>query len=199
MKTLLRTLASTLVLGVTLAFAVPAFAGEAQGVVQARRNEVAELMKGAPSADRDRKVATTLGGLFDYDTMAERSLGKHWADLNDAQKTEFKSVLTQIIQRSIEKNVKSTMNYEVEFLGEEAASGGTLVKTKVTSKKNNRDEPLTVDYLLHKAGDSYRAIDVVTEGSSMVNSYRSQFSKILTKDGYDTLIKKMKNKLASGK
>jgi phospholipid transport system substrate-binding protein len=199
MTSILRTLASTLVLGAALAFASPAFAGEAQDLVQARRSAVAALLKSPPSADRDQKVAATLSSLFDYDTMAERSLGKSWADLNDDQKAEFKSVLKQLIQRNIEKNVKTTMNYDVEFLGEEQSAKGMVVKTKATSKTNQREEPLSIDYVMHKTDGGMRSTDIVTEGSSLVNSYRSQFTKIIAKDGFATLIKKMKAKLASGR
>jgi phospholipid transport system substrate-binding protein len=38
----------------------------------------------------------------------------------------------------------------------------------------------------------------VTEGSSLVNNYKNQFHRIIQKDGYDTLIKRMKDKLAKG-
>jgi phospholipid transport system substrate-binding protein len=40
--------------------------------------------------------------------------------------------------------------------------------------------------------------DIVTEGVSLVSSYRSQFTKIVKKDGFPALIQKMKDKLAKG-
>lgn len=193
----LRRLFAGLTLAAALMLAPSAHAGEARDLVKARRAEVVALMKGAPSAERDRKVAVILGGLFDYDTMAERSLGKHWGGLTDDQRREFRQVLGQLIQRNIEKNVKTTLTYEVEFLDETDAGEGQLVKTRATSKTNAREEPVTIDYLMHATAEGHRAIDVVTEGSSMVASYRSQFGKIIAKDGYDALIRKMKARLTS--
>jgi phospholipid transport system substrate-binding protein len=38
----------------------------------------------------------------------------------------------------------------------------------------------------------------VTEGSSLVNNYKNQFHRIIQKDGYDALVKRMKDKLAKG-
>lgn len=191
----LRSLLASLSLVALLSVAGTAAAGEAQDLVQARRATVAEQMKASPSADRDKKVAATLGTLFDYEAMAQGSLGKSWADLKPEQQAEFKGVLTQLIQRAIERNVKMTSNYEVQFVGEEPADGAVTVKTKASSKTNPREEPTEINYVMHQADGSWRAQDIVTEGSSMVTGYRNQFRRILAKDGYDGLIKKMKTKL----
>jgi ABC-type transporter MlaC component len=48
---------------------------------------------------------------------------------------------------------------------------------------------------MHQASGGWRAQDIVTEGSSMVAGYRNQFRRILAKDGYEALTKKMKAKL----
>jgi phospholipid transport system substrate-binding protein len=195
MNRFLRTLATSLALAATLAFAPMALAGEAQDLVQSRRSQVADMMKSPPSADRDKKVAAVLGSLFDFPAMAEQSLGKHWADLKEEQRTEFTNVLKQLVQRNIEKNVKTTLNYDVQFLGEDGSGETVLVKTKAASKSNAREEPILIDYKLHKASDGWRATDVITEGSSLVGNYRTQFNRIIAKDGFDALIKKMKDKL----
>ena len=41
-------------------------------------------------------------------------------------------------------------------------------------------------------------IDIVTEGSSLVNNYKSQFHRAIQKDGFEALLKRMKDKLAKG-
>lgn len=191
----LRTLLVALSLLVSVSVTGTALAGEAQDLVQARRAEVARLMNEKGSAERDKKVAGILGGLFDYEAMARRSLGKHWDDLSEAQRAEFTGVLKQLIQRNIEKNVRATMKYEVQFLGEEEKEGNTRVKTKAVSAEKKSEEPVTIDYVMAHTDAGWRSVDVITEGSSMVGSYRSQFNKIISKDGYDALIKKMKSRL----
>ena len=37
--------------------------------------------------------------------------------------------------------------------------------------------------------------DVVTDEQSMVENYRAEFNKIINKDGFETLLKRMKKKL----
>lgn len=175
-----------------------AHAGPAAETVTARRNEVVAKMKEAASKERDQKVAAIMGQMFDFDAMGKASLGKEWAGLNDEQRAEFLSLLKQLVQKSIEKNVRSTMSYDLELLGEESADAGTLVKTKATNKKNGREEPVAIDYLLHEISGGWRVKDIVTEGSSMVGNYKSQFVRIIKKDGFDALTKKMKDKLKKG-
>ncbi|HEU4411830.1 MAG TPA: ABC transporter substrate-binding protein [Polyangiaceae bacterium] len=194
-----RSWLSPLVLAATLALAPGlALAGEAQTLVQARHTEMMAQLKKPASADRDKQVATVLAGLFDYDAMAEASMAKHWSGLSAEQKNEFKGLLKQLIQKNLEKSVKNTLNYNVSFLGEEPATGGVTVKTKAASKTNTREEPIEIGYSLHQTGGAWRAFDVWTEGSSMVNNYKNQFNRIITKEGFPALIKRMKTKLASG-
>jgi phospholipid transport system substrate-binding protein len=194
-----RSWLSPLVLAATLALAPGlALAGEAQTLVQARHTEMMNQLKKPASAERDKQVATVLAGLFDYDAMAEASMAKHWSGLSADQKNEFKGLLKQLIQKNLEKSVKNTLNYNVAFLGEEPATGGVTVKTKAASKTNAREEPIEIGYSLHQSAGAWRAFDVWTEGSSMVNNYKNQFNRIITKEGFPALIKRMKTKLASG-
>jgi phospholipid transport system substrate-binding protein len=194
-----RSWLSPFALAATLALAPAlAFAGEAQTLVQSRHTEMMAQLKKPASVERDKQVATVLAGLFDYDAMAEASMAKHWAGLSAEQKAEFKTLLKQLIQKNLEKSVKNTLNYNVSFLGEEPTSGGVTVKTRAASKANAREEPIEIGYSLHQAAGAWRAFDVWTEGSSMVNNYKNQFNRIITKEGYPALIKRMKTKLASG-
>jgi phospholipid transport system substrate-binding protein len=86
----------------------------------------------------------------------------------------------------------------VEYLAEEPTSPGVTVHSRATSKTNPRAEPVTIDYRIVPASGSYRVQDIVTEGSSLVGNYRNQFNRILQKDGYDALIRRMKAKIAQG-
>jgi phospholipid transport system substrate-binding protein len=194
-----RSWLSPLVLAATLALAPAlALAGEAQTLVQSRHTEMLGMLKKPASTERDKQVATVLAGLFDYDAMAEASMAKHWAGLSAEQKAEFKGLLKQLIQKNLEKSVKNTLNYNVSFLGEEPSTGGVTVKTRAASKANAREEPVEIGYTLHQTSGAWRAYDVWTEGSSMVSNYKNQFNRIIAKEGYAALIKRMKTKLSSG-
>jgi phospholipid transport system substrate-binding protein len=63
------------------------------------------------------------------------------------------------------------------------------VKTKVQTTRNVE---VPIDYRLSKVGDGWQIYDVLVEGVSLVNNYRSQFNRIITTSSYAALIERMK-------
>ena len=183
-----------------LAFVAPRAdaGGSAEEFIQTRQAQVTALLHQGQSAQRDKQVAAVLDGMIAYDELAKRSLAAHWADLSDAQHKEFADILKRLVQKSYEKNLKNILEYRVEYLGEEPGSEGIVVHTRASSADKPQEEPITLDYLLTQNGSAWKVIDIVTEGSSLVNNYKNQFHRIIQKDGYETLVKRMKDKLAKG-
>jgi ABC-type transporter MlaC component len=58
------------------------------------------------------------------------------------------------------------------------------VKTKVMSGKDSAE----VDYLMERGKKGWRAVDVITEGVSLVDTYREQVNKLLPKKGVNGVI-----------
>ncbi len=172
--------------------------GSAEEFIQTRQAQVTALLRQGQTAQRDKQVAAVLDGMIGYEELAKRSLAAHWGDLSDAQHKEFADILRRLVQRSYEKNLKNILEYRVEYLGEEPGSEGVIVHTRASSAEKPQEEPITIDYLLLQVGSAWKVVDIVTEGSSLVNNYKNQFHRIIQKDGYDTLVKRMKDKLAKG-
>jgi len=182
-----------------LALVVPSAqaAGSAGDFIQARQNQVTSLLHQGQGAQRDKQVAAVLDGMIGYDDLAKASLSAHWDDLSEAQRKEFTDILKRLVQRSYEKNLKNILEYRVEYLGEEPGSEGVIVHTRASSPQKPEEEPISIDYRLVE-GAAWRVVDIVTDGSSLVSNYRSQFNRIIKKDGFDSLVKRMKDKLAKG-
>jgi phospholipid transport system substrate-binding protein len=192
MRNVLRSLA--LSVGLFL-FSSMAFAGPATDVVKSKQTALFDLLRGGGG---DQKVAAILDEMLDYDTFSKDSLGKEWEARSDEEKKEFSELLKQLVRKSYERNLKKTLDFDVEYVSETPKGGAVLVKTKAKSKKNEKEEPLEIAYKLAEQGGQWRVQDIITEGVSMVGSYRGQFTKIIKKDGFPALIKKMKDKLAKG-
>lgn len=176
-----------------------AFAGvSAQEFIQDRQAKVTDLLKKPASSARDEQIAAVLDGMLDYDRLAREALSQHWANLEESQRKEFTELLKKLVQRNYERNIKNIQGYSVEYLGETAADGSAvIVRTRAASKKNRREPPVEIDYRLEQVGDEWRVCDIVTEGSSLVRNYRSQFNRIIKKDGYDALVKRLQEKIAN--
>jgi phospholipid transport system substrate-binding protein len=180
-----------------LTFAAAAHAGPATDVVKAKQTALFDLLKQS-SPDNDKKVAAIFDEMIDYGALAEASLGAEWSSRTDAEKKEFTDLLKQLVRKAYEKNLKKTLNYNIEYVSEEQKDGAYIVTTKAKSKTDAREEPIEIKYKVAQKDSKWRIQDITTEGVSLVSSYRSQFTKIIKKDGFPALITKMKDKIAKG-
>lgn len=186
-------LSQLLVLLGALLLVSPAFAESAEGYMKVRQGELTTLISTNAPTD---KLNQAFDQLLDYEKLASASLEGNWAGLTDAQRAEFQGLLVTLVQRAYTKNIRDTLNYSIEFRGESEAKSGRLVKTVAKHKTDQRKEPLSIDYVVAMKDGKWRIQDIVTEGSSLVANYRSQFRKIIDSKGFGELIERMKKKAA---
>ncbi len=144
------------------------------------------------------KVTASVRDFLDVDALGKRSLADHWDTLSATQRTEFLDVLRGLLEDNYIKGLRANLEYKVVYKGETKNADGTrLVKTEIKTKRRNRDYTIKVDYTLIEDGGKWKCFDVATDGVGLVENYRAQFNKIISKDGFDGLIKKMKKKRAA--
>ncbi|HEX3594146.1 MAG TPA: ABC transporter substrate-binding protein [Polyangiaceae bacterium] len=195
LKKLARIGLIALALGVT----TPAMADDsAQSFMKDRQTELVTLIHKGTSPDNQKKIEQTFDAILDYDALAQGSLESQWAGLSENDRKEFQDTLKKLVQRAYRKNLDRTASYDVSFDGESKQGEATLVRTTAKSRTNAREEPISIDYLVHKPGPAWRIEDIITEGSSLVKNYRQQFTRIIKKDGFPELLRRMKTKLANG-
>jgi phospholipid transport system substrate-binding protein len=191
---------SLAILLATLVLANVAWAGPPTDAVKARQTELFKLLEKPSDDASQKKIAALLDELLDYDRLAEATLGSEWATLKPEQRTEFAGLLKQLVRKAYEKNLRKILAYNVEYVGESPSGEKSfVVKTLAKHKTDAREEPIAVDFKLsERAAGKWLVVDIITEEVSLVESYRSQFVKIVKKDGFAALIAKMKDKLAKG-
>lgn len=179
-------------LGLALASTQFAYAGPATDEVKAKQTALYDAVsKGA-------KATAILDEVLDHEAIAQASLGSEWANRSDAEKAQFSELLKQLVRRSYERNIKKTLGYNIEYTGETKKDAQVVVSTKAVSKTDKRADPVEITYTLAEKNGKWRIQDITTDGVSLVSSYRSQFTKIVKKDGFPVLIQKMKDKIAKG-
>lgn len=158
-----------------------------------------KVEKGSPAEQKQKddikKLAATL---LDYDELAQKSLAAHWDKLTPAQRTEFVTTLRELIERNYVKQLRTNLDYQVQYKGEEADDSQATVSTVVKVKSAGKSTDAEIIYKMKKAPDGWHVWDVITDEISLVKNYRTQFNKIITEQSYDALIKKMKSKLKDG-
>jgi phospholipid transport system substrate-binding protein len=193
----IRFRAVPLLLALTLAAPV-ALAADAQNFVKAKQTELGELVRKAKTPADEKKLEAAFDEVLDYDTLARESLKDSWESLKPAERAEFQDALKKLVRTSYRKSLRSIRDYDVEYTGESTAEAGKLVRTVAKSRTKTHEEPLSIDYVVRQADGKWRIVDIVTEGSSLVGNYRNQFRKIIKKQGFPELIRRMKTKLDKG-
>jgi phospholipid transport system substrate-binding protein len=163
--------------------------------VRQKHDELQAAVKASKDPKTDAKVLAIFDAMFDYDALAQDSLGTEWDGLTDAQRAEFSGVLKQLVEKSYRKNLRDPSNYAVQYLGTEPAPNGTLVKTTAQSKVNKREKPLPINYVVGTTSQGHKVRDVITDEISLVGNYRSQFKKSLKKKGFDGLLEQLRKQL----
>jgi phospholipid transport system substrate-binding protein len=152
----------------------------------------------SPEAEAQKAdVRKLVGGFLDYRELARRSLAKHWDTLSPSQRQEFVSTLRELVENSYLKEVTGDPSYVMKYDKEDktGAEGteATVEATLSTVSRNKKVDIALVYKLVHK--DHWLVYDVITDEQSMLENYRAEFNKIISKDGFDALLKKMKKKL----
>jgi phospholipid transport system substrate-binding protein len=184
-------------LALALSLSLPAFGAEAENFVKGKHSELTELITKAKSADDQKKLDAAFDAVFDYDGLAKATLAS-WDERTPSERAEFTSLLKDLVRNAYRRNIKSTLGYEVDYKGEQEADAGKIVRTVAHNKKNAREEPVSIDYVVHQVSGKWLIADIVTEGSSLARNYRSQFRKVIEKKGFDELLKRMKAKRDKG-
>ncbi len=181
-----------------LSLSLPAFGAEAENFVKGKQTELSDLVSKAKSAEDEKRLDTAFDSVFDYDNLAKYTLKDSWEQRTAAERMEFTTLLKDLVRNAYRRNIKKTLGYEIDYQGEEDGEAGKVVRTVAHNKKNNREEPVSIDYVVHQVDGKWLINDIVTEGASLAHTYRSQFRKIIDKKGFDELIKRMKAKRDKG-
>ena len=142
--------------------------------------------------ERRAKIRQVVLQRFGFTEMSKRSLGRYWSERTPEERTEFVRLYTDLLERAYIDRVDGYTGEQVVYLGESVDGDYSEVKSKIVTKRN---QEIPILYRLQKTNANWEVYDVIVEGVSLVNNYRTQFSKIIRTSSYQVLVKKMQVKL----
>jgi phospholipid transport system substrate-binding protein len=176
-------------------------AGPGSAAVKSANEKISALLKEKPAAGSKEekalagKVTTSVRDFLDIDELGKRAMSDQWAKLTPAQQQEFLTTLRSLIEDNYVRGLRANLSYTVDYTGESTdKDGNVIVTTDVNTKRKGRPYKIEIDYVLKKEGSSFKAWDVITDGVGLVDNYRTQFNKIIEKEGFNGLIARMKKK-----
>src|SRR5580698_3725247 len=150
----------------------------------------------SPEAELERtEVRKLVGSFLDYAELAKRSLGKNWEKITVKQRDEFVDTLRQLVERSYLKQVHGSPNYNIKYDKEEKTGSEADVTATLNTVSRGKKTKVALEYKMLWRDGHWVVYDVVTDEQSMLENYRAEFSKIINRDGFEALLKKMRKKL----
>ena len=151
----------------------------------------------AARQSRGDQVTAILRELLDLDAMARTALGDHWDEHDEESRAEFVRLLRGLVERSYRESLETTAEYRVDYGAEAPRGDHVTLPTLARDTRNRRAPEITIEYLLRAEGERYRVEDITTDGVSMVRNYRSQFDRIIRREGWDALLERMRQRLSA--
>lgn len=145
--------------------------------------------------ERKSEILTIVDEYFNFEEMGKRALGRPWKEQSPENRLEFIKLFKQLLFNTyISRVERYTGVDEKAYYDSEKFDGDyALVKTHIMLQGNQN---VTLDYRLHQENGQWKVYDVVVEGISLVDNYRSQFASILANGNFDALLRKLREKVA---
>ncbi|MGD8523598.1 MAG: ABC transporter substrate-binding protein [Desulfobacterales bacterium] len=169
--------------------------------VEKQVNKILEKLKDPAFKEqpKDAKIAEVrkiINEIFDYTELSKRTLGRNWKKFNDAQKTEFISLFSALLENVYADRILAYTHEVIEFGREtELKKGRVEVESNIITSDNKK---VPLNYRLILKDNQWRVYDVVIEGVSMVKNYRSQFQQILSKKSPEELLETLRKRTQKG-
>jgi phospholipid transport system substrate-binding protein len=199
-------------LGLASAQAQTPPAGQAQGMPAASAsggegpNEVvhtaAQGMLGDLDRDRDayRRDPAKVRELVDkyllphFDTQysATLVLGRHWRTATPDQRKQFVDAFYQSLLNNYGSALVEFTSDRLKIYPTRVDPDARLATVRTEVKRSNGDR-VAVNYYLRRTPQGWKAWDVVIDGISYVNSYRTDFGEQIEAQGLDAVIKRLES------
>jgi phospholipid transport system substrate-binding protein len=150
---------------------------------------------GLTTQERIDRIEVIVEDRFDFRLISRLVLGRNWKKLNPVQRDEFTREFRQHLSQTYGRRLE-TYSGEQIALGDtrEESNGDVTVKTRIVG---GSVDGATVDYRLRRRDEGWFVIDIVIEGVSLLQNFRSQIQEIVSTKGTAGLIETLREKNAA--
>lgn len=197
-----RALSALLGAGLGLLFATAPTAAseateEARAVVDRTAQEVLEILRAPDLTDEERRerIEAIAFERFDFRTISKLVLARDWRRLDPDQRKEFVQSFKEFLSHTYGTRIERYDEGSMEITGTRPEPRGDVtVQTRIVG---GAADGIVVHYRLRESGGRWRVIDLIIEGISMVSSYREQFSEVMSREGPEGLLQRLRDKTAA--
>ena len=191
-----RTLPGLLILMLLLS-PIQAKAGLPLDTIKEHVNSVLDVLRNpalqgeANKEAKEQKIESIANQMFDYVALSRLTLGRSWRDFNKEQQKEFVSLYRTILKKAYMDKILTYTDEKVVFDKEMMlAENKAEVQTRIITKSAD----IPISYRVYLKDGQWRVYDVIVEGISLVQNYRTQFREILANNPPEEVLKILRQK-----
>ena len=151
-----------------------------------RLNGLAQKATDLPTLHK--QIGAELDIVVDWPEMARLTLGSRWNEETEPHRKQFTDLLHRMVSNTYVKRFKPGSPAQVAWRGvRKPTPDKVIVATTVLVGKTSAD----VEYALAVKDGRWQVHDIVVDEASQVQTYKQSFKKVLDRDGWDGLMRKM--------
>ncbi len=149
------------------------------------------LKEAENTKERKLKLWEKISTSFNFEEMAKKAMGKYWRERSYEEKREFIELFAKNIKGAYIRKTGPRFGEKIFSLSEVQDNGYARVQVDLIKRT---EEKVSADFRLIRKDVGWRIYDVIFEGVSLVNNYRSQINSFLIKSSYEELVQTFKQK-----
>ena len=147
--------------------------------------------------EKNKHLSSRALALLDLKEVSQKSLGKYWGKRTSAEKSRFHDLLEKMF-------IKEAFPSSGKFFSKlKLVYGKTVIKKLQASVPitviHEKEGEISINFHLKNNDNRWQIVDVDLDEVSMRNNVRSQFYKIIAKNGFQEVIRRMEEKIVEGK
>jgi phospholipid transport system substrate-binding protein len=171
--------------------------GPTEVVQTAAQGMLGELDKDRDAYRRDpakvrQVVDSYLLPHFDTQYSATLVLGRHWRTATPDQRKRFVDAFYHSLLNNYGSALVEFTSDRLKILPTKVDPDARLATVRTEVKRSNGDR-VAVNYYLRRTPQGWKAWDVVIDGISYVNSYRTDFGEQIEAQGIDAVIERLES------
>ena len=127
-------------------------------------------------------VDSIIEPVIDFDRVSVLVLGKYWKTATPEQKNRFKTEFRRLLVRTYTTAFTEYADWNIRYLPSQGEAGAdkTMVRTEILQ---SGAQPVAVNYRMVNAKGTWKVYDVLIEGISLLQNYRTSFTNQIAEGG----------------
>ena len=169
-----------------------------QQIVERLLSSISKLKTGTSLSlkelEKNKYLSSRALTLLNLEEVAEKSLGKYWEARTSSEKSRFHALLEEIFTKeAFPSSGKFFSKLKLVYGKTTIKNMHAIVPTTVIHEKEGE---ISINFHLINNDNRWQIVDVDLDEISMRNNLRSQFYKLIAKNGFQEVMRHMEEKIS---